>query len=376
MLARGLLDSCHIFTGLSLRGFSVRVESNRQEALRWLRAFMSPFFRSVSDGRGEWRAGYYCDAQAFEDLARALSEHPHLDISSGLPNGRRLSHREYLVPGMRALRNDEFEAFCCAWPEQRELLLVSRQDDEPARFYLARSVRKLAVLHHQRRGAAVLHAAAFESNGAATLALAPIGGGKSTYLLRRLLAGARFISNDRSLLYAKDGRVMVSGLPNIITLHPGTFALFPEVRARLERGHYRQVRARGSDDGGRRISALQLCRLTEAPSRRSAPVGSIAFINPELTHSRPVPPDEAQSLLRESCFDYADRRRVFFSSLYPVDPERFRRAADSLFELLLATCDCRYEGWVMAGEEGELEENETSRLAAAVNVPSLAGGRR
>jgi hypothetical protein len=246
---------------------------------------------------------------------------------------------------MRILLNDEFKAFCCAWPEEKTLLLVAPEDLENVRFYLSRAVRKLTTLYHNQQGAVVFHAAAFEKDGLTTLAIAPKGGGKSTFLIRHLLVGARLITNDRALAYLENGKVMIRGLPNIITLHPGTFALFPEFFSRLEKGRYRQVRARGKADGRRRITAAQLCRATRAGFRAEAAVSQVVFIDPEIAGSVPVSPQAALATLREAIFDYAERRRIFFSSLSPVDFGKFRGAADEICELLINTGDCHYVGW-------------------------------
>ena len=339
-----LLDSSQQALGFSLRGFTIAVRSDRPEPLRWLRWFLDLHFHA-GPAAGDWQVGYRCDPNVFERLADGLSRYPSQAIPSALPDGHPLLHREYLVPGMRVLLNDEFHALCFAWPGRRELLLVSREDDEPSRFYLARAVRKLATLHHQRQGAAVIHAAVFEEAGSATLVVAPRGGGKSTYLIHHLLAGARFITNDRALLYLHRGRVMVRGLPNVITLHPGTLELFPQLRARLDRGRFRQARAPGIADGCRRITSAQLCRAIGAPTRTSAPVARIVLPSPPPAVTRLIPPDRAAGLLREAIFDYAERPRVFFSSLYPVDLAKFRRAADFICDQLATTCPCRQESW-------------------------------
>lgn len=343
--AHELLDSSHQELGFSLGGFTVAVRSDRLEPLKWLRWFMAVHFRTGREA-GDWLVGYRCHPDLFERLADGLSCHPSRPIPSALPDGSPLLHREYLIPGTRVLLNDEFHALCFAWPDRRELLLVSRQDDEPSRFYLARAVRKLTTLHHERQGAAVLHAAAFEEGGLATLVVGPKGGGKSTYLIRHLLAGSRFITNDRALIYFHRGRVMIRGLPNVITLHPGTLGLFPQIRARLDHGRFQQVRARGTSDGCRRITSAQLCRVTGASTCASAPVARIVLPSPSPEITGTIPPDRAGILLREATFDYAKRPRVFFSSLYPVDLARFRRAADCLCDQLVTTCSCRQESWV------------------------------
>jgi hypothetical protein len=343
--AETLLEGCADALGFSLRGFTVLARSEGSAPLQWLRAFMAPHFRTSAPGKYDWEVGYCPRAEAFEDLLAMLNSCPQEEIPSRLPNGRPLTHREFSLPGMRALYNDEFGALCCAWPEQKKLLLVAPADRENFRFYLSRAVRKLTTLHHNQQGAPVFHAAAFASAAKTSLVIAPKGGGKSTYLIRNLLSGARLITNDRALAYREGDRVAVRGLPNIITLHPGTFALFPEFFHRLEKGRYRQLRARGKEDGRRRLTAAQLCRATGASFRAKGVISEVIFISPEFSGASPVAPEETRRMLREAIFDYDDRKRIFFSSLSPVDLETFRRQADAICELLINTCDCRVQGW-------------------------------
>lgn len=63
-------------------------------------------------------------------------------------------------------------------------------------------------------GASVFHAAFIEYNGEAILFTAPCGTGKSTQAsLWKKYKGAEIINGDKALIYEKDGRCFVSGLP-------------------------------------------------------------------------------------------------------------------------------------------------------------------
>jgi hypothetical protein len=343
--AEALLAACPDALRFSLRGFSILARSEGKAPLQWLQAFMAPHFRTSPPGKADWQVGYRANEQDYENLLALLRPYPREEIPSHLPDGRPLTHREFFVPGMRVLQNDEFGALCCAWPEQKQLLIAAPADQENLRFYFARAVRKLTTLYHNSRGGVVFHAAAYEQEGATSLVIAPKGGGKSTYLIRSLLSGARLITNDRALTYLEGDKVAVRGLPNIITLHPGTFALFPEFFSRLEKGRYRQLKARGKEAGRRRITAAQLCRATGASFRTRGVISRVIFISPEFNPA-PVPPEAARALMREAIFDYAERKRIFFSSLSPVDGDAFRRQADAICERLINSCDCRYQGWV------------------------------
>ena len=347
--AAELLETAGFSLRLSLRDFAVLVKSDKREPLAWLRWFLAPCFATSRTESGDWRITYRADAGHFAALARELSEYDSREIPSRVPGGRQVCHREYFVPGMRVLHNDEFGAFCFAWPERRELLLLAERDDEESRLYLARATRKLTTLHYERQGAAVAHACAFVRDGFATLGVAEKGGGKTTFLIRDLLAGADLISNDRVLLYREGGQVMVAGLPNIVTIRPGTLDLFPEMRDQFLRQHYQPLALRDKGDELYRITVAQLCHLTGARPAASAPVGRIVFLAADGDGGEAPSATRAAQLLKAALFDYGDRPRVFFSSLYPVEPGEFRQAADLLCDFLVNHCSCEYGNWRSAG---------------------------
>lgn len=341
-----MLDSPSAYVRrLALHGFRIQVDTITPDPLRWLCTFMSPHYRNHPAGQHNWRISYRPGTAVYNEVVTALDTIPSVEIPSSIPSGRSLSHREYLLPGMRALYNDEFNAVCLAWPDEQRVAIIPSQDDEAGRLYLARAVRKLSTLYHQAHGAVVIHAAAFERGGTATLVIARKGGGKSTYLIHELLDGARFVANDRSLLYERNGNIMVRGLPNIITLHSGTFALFPQLFQRVTNNGYHNVLKRGIEDGRRRLTSSQLCRALNAPTRAEAPVAHVIFLDPSVQTRRKLEHDNILNSLQSAIFDYADRKRIFFSSLAPVDWDEFRWNADSLCEKIANHCTCSTQGW-------------------------------
>lgn len=370
--AKELADVAPLYLRLSLLDFSVVVRSESRAPLTWLRWFTAPCFPNDAEKQGDWQISYRCNPQAFNDFTELIQQVPCQEIASLHPDGTLLRHREYQLPDMRLLYNDGFDAYCCAWPKQRKIMLLAQRDEESARLYLARATRKLMVLHYQRGGSAVFHASAYEQDGGATLGIAYKGGGKTTLLVRHLMSGAHFITNDRALIYLQNDRPMVSGLPNIVTLRPGTLELFPKLKDRLATRRYRQVKP-NADRTQYRITSAQLCRLTEATSSPGAPVRRILFLSPEAPENRPASREEARTILREAIFDYGDRPRVFFSSLYPVDQAQFRQAADALCETLIDNCSCEFQGWWEEKTEGARDRQRLSSDNRAL-APSLSGG--
>jgi hypothetical protein len=341
-----MLDTPSAYTRrLVLHGFRAQVDTVSPDPLQWLCTFMSPHYRNHPAGQHNWRISYRPGTAIYSEVLTALEAVSALEIPSRIPGGRSLTHREYLTSDMRALYNDEFGAVCLAWPDEQRLAIIPSKDDEAGRLYLARAVRKLSTLYHQAHGAIVIHAAAFERDGTATLVIAQKGGGKSTYLIRELLDGARFVANDRSLLYERNGKIMVRGLPNIITLHSGTFSLFPQLFNRVTNNGYRNVLKRGVEDGRRRLTSSQLCRALNAPTKSEAPVARVIFLDPSVQVKKKLEGDSTAMLLQEAIFDYTDRKRIFFSSLSPVDWDEFRCNADSICEKIAASCQCYTQGW-------------------------------
>jgi hypothetical protein len=314
---------------------------------------MTPFYQLGEAESGDWELSYLCDTQAFTLVTAALQETPYLETRARNFKRKPYLHREYHISGILLQFNDEFGAFCCAWPKQRRLLLLSPEDNESRQLFLARAARKLTVLHHQRQGAVVMHAAAFEQAGEATLVVAPRKGGKSIFLIRHLLGGAHFITNEHAFLYHHKDEIWVRGMPHVISLRRDGLAFFPKVLERLDQGSYQEIDSYKQTSDRFSINAKQLCHLTETSFCAAAPVAKIVLISPEFEEAGVLPAQQADNLLRESVFDYPERRRIFFSSIYPLDLTSFRNQVDALVGQLTGRCEIRKQGWQKTALPGE-----------------------
>jgi HprK-related kinase B len=84
------------------------------------------------------------------------------------------------------------------------------------------------------RGHVLLHAAGVSRDGRAVVLAGPPGAGKSSAALHLVDAGFRFVSNDRVLARADDGRVEALGYAKQPRVNPGTLLGHPRLSALLK----------------------------------------------------------------------------------------------------------------------------------------------
>jgi hypothetical protein len=173
-----------------------------------------------------------------------------------------------------------------------------------ARLLLLRVIREYAHNQSLAAGDLILHAAAVVQPGGVLAIAGRKGAGKTTLALRLMQAGALYLSNDR-IRIGVDGRTV--SVPTVVTLRPGTRALFPALEARLLRcGDYRrdpEERAASStreDAAGLRLSPMQLCAAFGQTPSAGGPLASILFLDPAGGDPRPLDAAEAVTAL-EGC---------------------------------------------------------------------------
>lgn len=77
--------------------------------------------------------------------------------------------------------------------------------------------------------ACLVHCGAVVVNGRAVVLSGPPGSGKSTHVLRMLLAGADFLADDLAVLYRKGQYLFFNPLREVANVHEGSTAIFPEL---------------------------------------------------------------------------------------------------------------------------------------------------
>ena len=121
----------------------------------------------------------------------------------------------------------------------RAVTLLTEPGNADGRIALMRVVRELAMNRAQRRGGLLLHAAAMGVGDRAIVITGPKGAGKTSLLIHVLRArSARYVSNDRVVLPAAEGRPPALGVPTIVALRRGTLDLFPSLAARTANSGY------------------------------------------------------------------------------------------------------------------------------------------
>jgi ADP-ribose pyrophosphatase YjhB (NUDIX family)/energy-coupling factor transporter ATP-binding protein EcfA2 len=88
-----------------------------------------------------------------------------------------------------------------------------------------KAVRQTLTYANIAKGARVLHASAVEINKRALLIVGPKGAGKSTALIQLLsgrIKGLKYIANDRVLVWAEDGNMVVGCWPTVAGFGSGT----------------------------------------------------------------------------------------------------------------------------------------------------------
>lgn len=323
-------------------GFRGKVVSDDLRALAWTEWFLRPSFSRVKEAAA-WEITFLRDDELFAELSRTPEERRQR-VQSWVTHAAE-SERcwEAAQAPFRLLYDGELDTFCAVAPQERKILVVARANNPRAQGVLMRSLRELASLRHQRHGAVILHAAAIEQHGQATLILAPKRGGKTTFLIAALLGGARLIANDRVALYRRPEGIYAAGIPTIVSLRPGTLELFPQLQAELSerRLHFWRRPRDPVHTGEHSIAPLQLCRLTGAGVVPEARVSRLLCLRPGNGDPKRLEDCQTLGQLRQQVFDYTDAQRHFFVSLCPLEEARFREAAERMLRELC----CQAESW-------------------------------
>lgn len=160
-----------------------------------------------------------------------------------------------------------------------------------ARVLLMRVLREYAHTYAVRVGRVVLHAAGVAASGRVLAIAGRKGAGKTTLLLRLIEEpGVDFVANDR-VLVDPSPVFHASGVPTVVSLQPGSRAMWPALAARLEAaGDFRLTAEERRQEGDRgpvvfgrawHLSAQQLCHASGCGMSAGAPLGGIVFLRAE-----------------------------------------------------------------------------------------------
>jgi hypothetical protein len=215
-------------------------------------------------------------------------------------------------------------------------------DRRAARLLLLRVAREYAHNRALEDGDVILHAAGVVEDGRVRAIAGPKRAGKTTLALRLMASGRRYLANDR-LRLSPDGRGI--GIPTVVTLRPGTQALFPELEARLRRGvDYRLHAAEAvaapprEDAAGLRVSPAQLCAAFGQIPAPSGVLDAILFLDPRADSPRALAPDAAAAALIHGLLGHAGG--VHASELFRSGPAPSAAQLRQRCEALAARVPC------------------------------------
>ena len=291
----------------------VDVSTKTEAVLEWLDYFLRPWFSPDAEGTNRRaRVELVVDSHEYQRIAPADEATEAADVvpvfllDSGLVS--------LPVVGV------EDQASWIADAYLRALYRVGRSADvrvlaadgrHGARVALMRVVRELAMIGSAARGEVLLHASVAAWRGGAVAFCGPKRSGKTTLLLRNLLAGdSTFLANDRAIAVVNQGGVTVRGLPTIIALRGDTIDRFPglsELRTIRDRhwqipGEMDPSKAVPWTESGAPIDLApqSLCAALGVRAQADAPLRAVVFprVNSTVTGARPVRISSAEAQLR------------------------------------------------------------------------------
>ena len=260
--------------------------------LEWLEEFLGPAFGRSDGHEADWRVSLVEDRKRYRQALDRGPADGTLEAFAfdakvvGLPRWRTDAGDTGLFDAVRGLH---FEVAYAS----RAVTLLTEPGNADGRIALMRVVRELSMNRAQRRGGLLLHAAAMAVRDRGIVITGPKGAGKTSLLIHTLRArSARYVSNDRVVVPAAQGRPSAIGVPTIVALRRGTLDLFPSLAARAAASGYacrltleealaagpRAVESQGKPDS---LSPVQLCRLLDVAPLACSEIAAIVF--PRIT---------------------------------------------------------------------------------------------
>jgi hypothetical protein len=264
--------------------------------------------------------------------------------------------------------------------EGRALTLVSASGNPKARIALMRVVREIAMQRAQRDGGLFLHASALAVAGRGLVIAGPKEAGKTTLLVHLLgrAAGARYLANDRVLIRLDGTIAHLGGMATIVSVRPGTLAMFPELARRLRDSGFHYARQLGEGaapsrpdvpaDGRQALSPAQFRRVLGVEGCREAVARAIVF--PSVTRRaggielRRLELDEAAVQLGRSVFGRDTRLRSHacfaLGDRAPLPDDGALEVACARLAAIVPTFECRL------GLDAYVDTTSTERALATL----------
>lgn len=130
----------------------------------------------------------------------------------------------------RVIKFPHENSFCLIEDEKQEISFYT-ENIENLFHEMRRVIRdEIAVPTLVSRGARILHAGILNFKGLTILIIGPSGGGKTTAVLSLISTDkhSKYGSSERTLIWTKDEKIMGLGIPESVTVFPGTLKNIPE----------------------------------------------------------------------------------------------------------------------------------------------------
>ncbi|MGH8005388.1 MAG: GTP-binding protein [Candidatus Binatia bacterium] len=184
--------------------------------------------------------------------------------------------------------DDEHKVFYYISPEKTEIEILTTTGNRAARIALMRVVREFAMAHSYRTGGLFIHGAAFSVAGRCVVVAGPKGAGKTTLLMHVLhQQRARFVTNDRLLVFFNDQGAVGHGMPTIVSIREESLAMLPGLYCRLVNCSYHPASSLIEEAGGRPIhlgrggrcslSPAQFCHFLQVHPTPQDQLGALVF---------------------------------------------------------------------------------------------------
>ena len=327
---------------------ATEVEIDDPEVARWLAEFLCPWFSAEAPNGTALNVRMTSSGERFSALARVEAERHPQPLACFRLDRRLVSCPGWSEPDGSILVADR-EFGCYYHVRGKQVEVISRPQDRPARIGLMRVVRELAIQRALSRSETLdLHAAAFVFRGRAILLAGDKNAGKTTLLAHALTSPhTALMANDRVIV---DGGLEARGVPTVVSVRADTEQAFPALGRRLPRSAVRFHKgelasadfARASIEKPLVLSLAQFASQLNSRLEPSAPLGAILF--PEVS-----PTTSGWSL----------------SSMDPAEAAaRLRR---NIYGSALATCtDSIFQKITRALPDIDGQDSLADRLAAAV----------
>jgi hypothetical protein len=256
------------------------------------------------------------------------------------------------APDKQTIFDHEHKVFYQIKSDGKTIEILTAAGNKASRIALMRVVREFAMIHSAQRHALVIHGAAFSAGDHCVIVAGPKRAGKTTLLMHALHSGkARFLSNDRVVVFLEEDRALARGMPTIVTIRKESLEKFPEGSGRLETTSYNftlslcetaEQRTRPDREGRFSLSPAQFCQFLQVTPLSQQKLGALVFPRISTTNAamalEPLSFDVAVSRLTDAIFQTHLSRRtassLMFERGHELDRESLERLCFRLFSMV------------------------------------------